>query len=244
MPAPSRISEMGRWRIHHFTELDSTNRFLLEEARGGAPDGLVAVADVQTAGRGRLDRSWEAPAGSSLLVSVLGRGPDAAGPVVMATAVALAQAVGDVAGVDAVLKWPNDLLVGDRKLAGILAERDGDALVVGVGCNVNWASFPPELAATATACNQEAGRDVDRDALLAAFLDRLDAALDAGAGVVGEYRARLATRGRRVRVHPVRGDDLVGVATGVTDDGALLVRDDTGTDHVVTTADVVHLRPE
>ena len=244
MPGPARISERGRWRVERFAELDSTNRYVLAAARAGAADGLVAVADVQTAGRGRLDRSWEAPAGSSLLVSVLVRGPDAAVPVVMATAVALAQAVGDVAGIDAVLKWPNDVVVGDRKLAGILAERDADALVVGAGCNVNWPSFPPELAATATACNQEAGREVDRDALLAAFLDRLDVALDAGADVVGEYRARLATRGRRVRVHPVRGDDLVGVATGVTDDGALVVRDDTGTDHLVITADVVHLRPE
>jgi BirA family transcriptional regulator, biotin operon repressor / biotin---[acetyl-CoA-carboxylase] ligase len=243
VPGRARISELGRWRVERFAELDSTNRYLLEAARGGAADRSVVVTDVQTAGRGRLDRSWEAVPGSSLLVSVLVRDPDDAGPVVMATAVALAQAVGDVAGVQAELKWPNDLVVGDRKLAGILAERDGDALVVGAGCNVNWDSFPPELATTATACNQEAGREVDREALLVGFLGRLEAALDAGDGVVGEYRARLATRGRRVRVHPVRGDDLVGMATGVTDDGALVVRDDTGADHVVTTADVVHLRP-
>jgi BirA family biotin operon repressor/biotin-[acetyl-CoA-carboxylase] ligase len=249
MPGPARISELGRWRIEHFAQLDSTNRHLLDAARAGAADGAVAVADVQTAGRGRLDRSWAAPPGSSLLVSVLVRVPapgpgPAAGTATMAAAVALVEAVGDVAGIDAALKWPNDVVVGDRKLAGILAERDGDALVVGVGCNVNWASFPPELAATATACNQEAGRAVDRDALLGAFLTSLAVALGAGPDVVAAYRARLATLGRRVRVHPVRGDDLVGLAVAVTDDGALVVRDDAGTDQVVTTADVVHLRPE
>ncbi len=244
MPAPARISELGRWRIEHFIELDSTNRRLLEAARAGAADGLVAVADVQTAGRGRLDRTWDAPPASSLLVSVLVREPAVGGIVVMATAVALAGAIGEVAAVDAALKWPNDLVVGDRKLAGILAERDGDALVVGAGCNVNWASFPPELAGIATSCNQEAGHDVDRDALLTAFLVGLERLLDTPDDVVGEYRSRLTTLGRRVRVRPVRGDDLVGTATGVTDDGALEVRDDAGVDHTVTTADVVHLRPE
>jgi BirA family transcriptional regulator, biotin operon repressor / biotin---[acetyl-CoA-carboxylase] ligase len=243
VPGPARISELGRWRIEHFAQLDSTNRHVLEAARSGAEGGLVAVADVQTAGRGRLDRTWEAPASSSLLVSVLVRGAGDAGTVVMATAVALVRAVADVAGVDAALKWPNDLVVGDRKLAGILAERDGDALVVGVGCNVNWETFPPELADTATACNQEAGHAIDRDALLTAFLEALERLLDDRARVVEEYRTGLATLGRRVRVEPVRGDAIVGVATAVTDDGALVVRDDTGTDHTVTTADVVHLRP-
>jgi BirA family biotin operon repressor/biotin-[acetyl-CoA-carboxylase] ligase len=241
---PARTSEVGRWRVEHFAELDSTNRYLLEAARTGAGDGRVAVTDVQTAGRGRLDRSWEAPPGSSLLVSVLMRTPADPGTMVMATAVALAEAVTEVAGVDAALKWPNDVVVGDRKLAGILAERDGDALVVGAGCNVNWVSFPPELATTATACNLEAGRTIDRDALLGAFLARLERTLDDGDGVVAAYRARLATLGRRVRVQPLRGDDLLGLATAVTDDGALVVRDDAGVDHTVTTADVVHLRPE
>jgi BirA family transcriptional regulator, biotin operon repressor / biotin---[acetyl-CoA-carboxylase] ligase len=243
---PARTSEVGRWRVEHHVRLDSTNRYLLDAARAGAADGLVVVADVQTAGRGRLDRSWEAPPGSSLLVSVLVRVPERAdpGPVVMATAVALAEAVGNVAGIEPALKWPNDLVVADRKLAGILAERDGDGLVVGVGCNVNWDEFPPDLASTATACNLEAGRSVDRDALLVEFLERLERALRAGTNVIGEYRARLETLERRVRVQPLRGDDIVGRATAVTDDGALVVRDDAGVDHTVVTADVVHLQPE
>ena len=194
---------MGRWRVEHFAELDSTNRHVLDAARAGAADGLVAVADVQTAGRGRLDRTWQAPPGSSLLVSALVRTPGDAGPVVMAAAVALAGAVDRVAGVPARLKWPNDLVVGDRKLAGLLAERDGEALVVGAGCNVNWERFPDDLEGTATSCNLEAGHPVDRDELLVAFLDGFAAVLGQGGGVVDEYRARLATLGRRVRVEPV-----------------------------------------
>ena len=248
MPTPARTSERGRWRVEWFSSLDSTNRHALTAAREGAPDGLVVVADEQTAGRGRLGRTWEAPSGSSLLVSVLlRRSGDPArtgepGRVVMAAGVALAEAVAAVAGVDASLKWPNDLVVDDRKLAGLLAEAEGDALVVGAGCNVNWEAFPDELAPTATACNLEAGHVVDRDALLDAFLDRFAEVLAAGDAVVDAYRARLATLGRTVRVEHVRDADLVGTAVGVTADGALVVRDAAGSDHTVVAADVHHLR--
>ena len=177
MSAPARTSERGRWRVEWFSTLDSTNRHALDAARDGAPAGLVVVADEQTAGRGRLGRTWEARPGSSLLVSVLLRDPGDPARAVMAAGVALAAAVEDVAGIEVGLKWPNDLVVDDRKLAGLLAEAEGDALVVGAGCNVNWESFPEELRATATACNLEAGRPVDHDALLDAFLDRFAAAL-------------------------------------------------------------------
>jgi BirA family biotin operon repressor/biotin-[acetyl-CoA-carboxylase] ligase len=246
MPAPARTSARGPWRVEWFARLDSTNRRVLDAAREGAAHGLVVVADEQTAGRGRLGRTWEAPPGSSLLVSVLLRPAGGAGGTpghaVMAAGVALAQAVEQVAGADVGLKWPNDLLVGERKLAGLLAEAEGEALVVGAGCNVNWEAFPAELAATATACNLEAGHVVDRDALLDTFLDRFTDALAAGDAVVDDYRTRLATVGRTVRVEHVRGDDLVGTAIGLTDDGALVVRDDHGTDHTVVAADVHHLR--
>jgi BirA family biotin operon repressor/biotin-[acetyl-CoA-carboxylase] ligase len=245
VPDSARTSHgRERWDVRRFAEIDSTNRYVLDEARQGAPAGLVAVADHQTAGRGRFDRRWEAPPGSSLLVSVLVR-PAAPGDgshqVVMAVALALAQAVDDVAGVTPELKWPNDLVVGDRKLAGLLAEREGDAVVVGAGCNVEWKSFPPELTETATACNLEAGHSVDRDALLDRFLDHLAAALDAFDRVPERYRERLATLGRRVRVE--RADDsLEGEAVDVTRDGALVVRLDDGHEELITAGDVVHLR--
>jgi BirA family biotin operon repressor/biotin-[acetyl-CoA-carboxylase] ligase len=160
----------------------------------------------------------------------------------MAAGVALAAAVEQVAGVAVGLKWPNDLLVGDRKLAGLLADVEGDAVVVGAGCNVNWETFPDELVAIATACNLEAGRTIDRDALLDTYLDELTQTLARGDAVVADYRARLTTVGRDVRVHQVRGDDLVGTAVGITDAGALLVRDAAGDEHTVIAADVVHLR--
>lgn len=245
------MSEPTRtWTIRRFAELDSTNRQLLDEARTGAPEGMVAVADHQTAGRGRLDRTWEAPPSSSLLVSVLLRpalDPNGAHRVVMAAALALADAVGAVAGFMPDLKWPNDLVVGERKLAGLLAEREPGtadvrpAVIVGAGVNVNWTEFPPELAATATACNLEAGRAVDRDALLDEYLERLGRRLDALDAVPSDYRARLATIGRRVRVEQAN-DTIIGVAVDVRDAGELVLRDDSGAEHVITTADVVHLR--
>jgi BirA family transcriptional regulator, biotin operon repressor / biotin---[acetyl-CoA-carboxylase] ligase len=245
------VSEPTRiWTISRFAELDSTNRYLLDEARAGAPEGAVVVADHQTSGRGRLDRSWEAPPGSSLLVSVLLRpalGADDAHVVVMAAALALADAVGAVAGFTPDLKWPNDLVVRDRKLAGLLAEREPGAggslaaVIVGAGVNVQWTTFPPELADRATACNLEAGRVVDRDALLEHYLEGLGYRLDALAAVPGEYRERLGTLGRRVRVEQA-GGALTGTAVDVRDAGELVVRDDNGAEHVVTVGDVVHLR--
>src|SRR4051812_16300557 len=146
--------------VHWLSEIDSTNRYVLDEARGGAPAGLVVVADHQTAGRGRLGRTWGAPPRASLLMSVLLR---PAIPVerrhvlVMTAGLAMAEALEAETGVAAGLKWPNDLLVGGRKLAGILAEASGDALVIGIGVNLEWTDVPPDLATIATACNLEGG---------------------------------------------------------------------------------------
>lgn len=239
MSEPTRI-----WTVRRFAELDSTNRYLLDEAAGGASEGLVAVADHQTAGRGRLDRQWEAPPGSSLLVSALLRPSlpaERSHVLVMAAALALCDAVASVAGFTPDLKWPNDLMVGDRKLAGLLAERARDSVVIGAGLNVHWETFPPELADIATACNVEAGRVVDRDAILDAYLAGLARRLDSLDAVPGEYRSRLATLGRRVRVERPSGP-ILGVAVDVRHTGELIVRDDDGHEHAITAADITHLR--
>jgi BirA family biotin operon repressor/biotin-[acetyl-CoA-carboxylase] ligase len=241
---PSRLA----WEIRRFDSIDSTNRYLLDEARAGAAEGLVAVADHQSAGRGRRGRAWEAPPGASLLCSVLLRpqlAPERLQVVAMAAGVAMAEAIERIAGFRPELKWPNDLVVDDRKLAGLLAESDGDAVVVGVGVNVEWHEFPAELAATATACNLEAGRRIDPSALLARYLDALEQRYAALDGVAGEYRTRLATIGRRVRVErPDR--EIVGRAVDVGDAGELLVAVDDGGAGAPTVAvhvgDVVHLR--
>jgi BirA family biotin operon repressor/biotin-[acetyl-CoA-carboxylase] ligase len=237
-----------RWRIRRFEDIDSTNRYALDAARAGEAPGLVVIADHQRAGRGRRGRTWTAPAGTSLLVSVLlAPPPDTdAHLLTMASALALQSAVRDVAGVAAALKWPNDLVVGDRKLAGLLAEADVQAgavrhVVVGIGCNVGWVDFPPELA-TATSCAAEAGRDVDRDRLLDALLGALAARLDALHRVAGDYRAALSTIGRTVRVELGSGA-IEGVATDVDASGRLIVTPAGAAPVVVAVGDVVHLRP-
>lgn len=236
--------------VRRLAEVDSTNRYALDAARAGEPAGLVVVADHQTAGRGRLGRTWEAPAGASLLVSVLLRPamrPDAVHLLTMAAGLAMADAVEEAAGFAPTLKWPNDLLVGTRKLAGMLTEAevlDGEvrAVVVGIGVNVQWDEFPPEIAETATACNLVAGHDVSRDALLEAFLARYAERLDDLDAVPEAYRTRLGTLGRRVRIE-LADDEFEGVATGVLGDGSLVVLADDGVRRVVTAGDVVHLRP-
>jgi BirA family biotin operon repressor/biotin-[acetyl-CoA-carboxylase] ligase len=202
-----------RYEVRRFASIDSTNRYVLDEARAGAPEGLVAVADHQDAGRGRQGRVWTAPRGSSLLVSVLLRPaipPDRLMLVTMAAGVALAEAVEQVAGFTVALKWP------------------------------------PELAGTATACNLEAGRPVDRDEVLSAFLERLDARYSALPAVPEAYRTRLGTLGRRVRVELGAGAGartVLGVAAGIDGSGRLLVDADDGGRHELTAGDVFHLRP-
>jgi len=229
--------------VRWFEAIDSTNTYALEAARRGVSEGLVVVADEQRAGRGRLGRRWESPPGASLLVSVLVRRESGdAQPVTMATALALADAVGAVAGFRPALKWPNDLVVGDRKLAGVLAETDGTSVVVGAGCNVGWGALPDDVAATATACELESPHPVEREKLLVHFLHALDALLDHPERIAADYRSRLGTLGRRVRVERA-SDEVEGEAVDLEVDGALVVLTDDGCRVPIHAGDVVHLRP-
>ena len=207
------------------------------------------VADHQTAGRGRLGRTWEAPPGSSLLMTVLLRPAlDAARLhlVTMAVALAAADACAEVAGFAPELKWPNDLVVQDRKLAGILAEAgfEGNTpqwVVVGIGLNVNWPEeLPAELSGIAVAANHVAGRDVDRERLLAQLLEGLATRYSSLDSVAKDYRRRCATIGRDVQVE-LPGETVRGRAVDVDGAGHLVV--DTGRGlRVVAVGDVVHLR--
>jgi BirA family transcriptional regulator, biotin operon repressor / biotin---[acetyl-CoA-carboxylase] ligase len=232
--------------VQWFARLDSTNRYLLDEAARGALEGVVVVADEQTSGRGRLGRSWVAPPRASLLVSALLRPrlpPERLGLLTLAAGLAAIDAVGQVGGFDAELKWPNDVVVADKKLAGVLAEKAGDAVVIGMGLNVHWQSFPEELADVATACNLCSNRPVHREDLLVSWLRAFDARLGDLDGVVDDARARSATLGRRVRVET---SDAVFTADAIalTADGHLVVRDDQGSERAVAAGDVVHLRPQ
>ena len=252
--------------IRRFDTIDSTNRYLVEEARVGAPDGVVAVAEHQSAGRGRLGRSWEAPAGANLLLSVLLRPvlPDPHRYLASAVvALAAAEAAESVADLRLGLKWPNDLLGPDgRKVAGVLAEGDlaggprsraegPTAIVVGIGINVNWpatdADLPPELVGKATSLRQHAGRAVDRDLVLDALLRALEprrVALDTAAGRIrqaDELRSRCTTIGTAVRIE-LADSGFEGTALDVTAEGHLVVAVD-GITRTVVAGDVVHVRP-
>jgi BirA family biotin operon repressor/biotin-[acetyl-CoA-carboxylase] ligase len=239
------------WTIRRFDTIDSTNRWVLDQARAGAPERLVAVADHQEAGRGRRGRTWQARPGSSLLLSVLLRPrltSERVHLLTMAAGLALAEALRGAASIEASLKWPNDVVVGDRKVAGLLAEAEMSSagavstVVIGVGCNVTQREFPDELAATATSCAIEAGRAVDREAVLVAFLGRLDGHLARLDEVADAYRSRLATLGRDVRVD--LGNAVIeGRAVDVDSLGRLVLDRDDGVRATVAVGDVVHLRP-
>jgi BirA family biotin operon repressor/biotin-[acetyl-CoA-carboxylase] ligase len=240
--------------IEWFDAIDSTNTHLVARARNGAPDGLVAVADEQHAGRGRLGRTWWSPPGGSLLVSVLLRPTVAIDrwPLLASAAgVAAAETLVALGDVPAQLKWPNDVLVRGRKIAGLLAEAEpaAGAVVVGMGMNLRWTERPPELESIATAVSLESARAVDRVAVLDGWLRRLDSWLHAvehdptaPARLRFAHRQRSATTGARVRVELPQGE-LVGTALDVDEHGHLMVQRDDGAISTVEAGDVVHVRP-
>jgi BirA family biotin operon repressor/biotin-[acetyl-CoA-carboxylase] ligase len=233
---PQRAWPAG-WHVDVVDETGSTNDDLVAAAVRGAPDRTVLVARHQTSGRGRLDRRWDAPPGANLLVSMLIREvPDHLHQATQRVALAAREAVASVAGVAAELKWPNDLLVDGRKLAGVLAQAGGSAhggrptfVVVGIGVNVGWA---PQGAA-------RLGDGLDPLDILSTLLNSYDAL---PADVTGPYRAALVTIGQRVRVERP-GGLLEGRATDVEADGRLVVIDDCAITHRIDTGDVIHLRP-
>ncbi|AQZ66660.1 Biotin--protein ligase [[Actinomadura] parvosata subsp. kistnae] len=230
----------------------STNADLARAAREGAPEGTVLVAEAQEAGRGRLGRTWSAPARSGLTFSILLRPevpPLAQGWLPLLYGVAAASAVRRLAEVEVGLKWPNDLLIGERKLAGVLAERVEDAVVIGMGLNVTLR--PDELPTeTATSLGIEQAACLDRDPLLRAVLrefeshyrDWTEAKGDAdAAGLRAAYLAVSATVGRDVRVELPAQQALTGRATGVDGAGHLQV-ESAGERYTLSAGDVVHVR--
>jgi BirA family biotin operon repressor/biotin-[acetyl-CoA-carboxylase] ligase len=226
---------LGRPRVHHRLT-DSTNERAKALAAAGAPHGTVVTAGEQTAGRGRQGRSWVAPAGSALLMSVLLRELDEGDAVLpLAAAVAVCEACEQAAGASCAIKWPNDVWIDGRKVAGILVEgrpQEGWA-VLGIGLNVSTApeDFPDELRELATSL----GMAVPADTLLEPLLDRLDAALRAPqADVVAAWRERDALRGQTVRW--AEGE---GTAAGITEGGELVV--ETAGGRVELGAGEVHL---
>ena len=260
MSFPHSTAAAGR--LEAVPQAGSTNADLLAHADDAEawPHLSVLLTRDQRAGRGRLDRVWTAPAGASLAASVLLRVGDvpveARGWIPLAAGAAMTDAIAaqlPEGAAEAAVKWPNDVLVRrdgeERKICGILAEaRGADVVVVGTG--VNTAMTAAQLPVpTATSFAVE-GASCDEDLLVAGYLVRLDAHLTglvehgsaAASGLRDAVAARCSTIGRRVRVSLPGGGELVGEATGLADDGCLLVRDDDG-EHPVAAGDVVHVRP-
>ena len=237
------------WRVEHVTEVDSTNDAVVERARAGEAEGLVLVADHQSRGRGRLGRTWDAPPGSALLCSHLLRpaldddqAQWAVGAVALSARAALARF-----GLACEIKWPNDLLVDDAKIAGILAElvtAPSRGVVVGLGLNLS--DSPPDVGATHLTRHLDtapSARELLDVALeeLSARRDWLDSS-DGLARLAAQYREALATIGQRVVVHQREGS-WTGTARDVDDMGRLIV-DGADCVRVVAAGDVVHLRAD
>jgi len=223
-------------RVCWHEEVGSTNDLATAAADAGAPEGVVVAANAQSSGRGRLGRTWASPPGAGLYVSVMLRPlPHALPLVTIAAGVAIAEGVEAASGLSPCVKWPNDVYVGSRKLAGILAEAGsssaGDYVVVGFGINLRPVPFPDDIAPRATSIEGELGRDVDRGLVLAECLAALAnryRLLQGGArdAVIAAWRSRAAQHLGR----PVEWDAEHGTRRGIAHDidarGALLVRVD------------------
>ncbi len=258
------LSPATRWvgqRLDIYSEIDSTNRVAEELAQSGAPEGTVVLADAQTAGRGRLGRSFHSPPGCSVYLSLILRPrsrPDRAHHhgFVAALAVAETAAAWLSPDVEVAIKWPNDVLLNGRKTSGINLplQLDGDRvrwLVLGIGVNVNIATaeFPPELQAIATSLAEAGRKRLDRTRLTEALLERLEREIDAyragGFGqVLDAWQKYFKMRGSAVRIGgPGIAREVEGVVEGIDADGALLVRTKHARERVLA-GDVTLLRPK
>lgn len=243
----------GLWTdLRVVDETGSTNADAAAAVRAGAAEGLVIVAELQTAGRGRADRTWQAPLRSGLAVSVLLRPPfprDTWGWLPLLTGLAVVSPLAPISGLDLGLRWPNDVLVGERKLAGLLAEVVDDAVVVGLGLNVSLRADELPVP-TATSLAIEASTVTDREPVLRAVLRDLErcylALVAAGgdaerSGLLDAYRSVCTTVGRQVRVTLPGDRVLEGTAVDVDPAGRLVVDTADGR-HALAAGDVVHVR--
>lgn len=258
---------LGR-RIELHDQIGSTNREAVSLAQAGVEHGTVVLADSQSEGRGRLSRLWFSPPGVNLYCSIVIRKAIHADRLSewlswlpLTAALAVAEAVETVAATSVVVKWPNDLLIAERKVGGILCESgtstaSGPFQVVGIGVNVNGErnDFPQELRETATSIRHETGRLVDRNRLLTQVLHECEACLDEYAHRGSErlalaYQKRCITIGKTVKVMLADGEEFVGLAKTIDHDGSLtVISSSTASDrrlsHIrqLRAADIVHLR--
>ena len=235
--------------VHFSRETDSTNLWIKSLAKEGASEGTLALAEFQSAGRGRLGRSWEVPEGTSVMMSILLRPkfePQYAPTLTLVMGMAVAKAVKNL-GFDVSIKWPNDVVVSHKKICGILTEmgvRDGkiDYAVIGVGINVNIKEFPEEMADKATSLYLESGKEFDRSQIPGLVMEAFEkyyekfAATCDLSGLKEEYESILANYNQPVRV--LAKEPYEGVARGITDGGELLVEKTDGTIVAVSAGEV------
>lgn len=233
-------------KVECFQVIDSTNSYAKQLAERGEPEGTLVVADKQTAGRGRRGRNWESPSGVNVFMTLVLRPklhPSKVSGITLLSALALTKAIGEMTSVDVEIKWPNDVVIGKKKICGILTEMSSEEnfvhyAVVGIGINVNGESFPEELKETASSIYLETGVKCNRCALAARMVELFggyyrqyerDGNLSS---FVEEYNRVLVNRNQEVRVYYGMVEDAtedntqVGIARGIDEDGALLVEID------------------
>jgi BirA family biotin operon repressor/biotin-[acetyl-CoA-carboxylase] ligase len=253
----AHLNDPSNWHLHLLDETTSTNSLALEMAEAGAPDRTALLADCQTAGRGREGREWRTPRGTAIALSVIvrpGSGPEWWPWIGLAAAVAARDAIERVAGVGGFVKWPNDVLIGGRKVAGVLTETrwhpvraDHRAVVVGIGVNVNnrAAALPESYAASAASILDITGTLTDRNALVAEILNGLAREINGLPQHCDELRSRWtavsATTAGQVAVSTPTGL-LEGADGGLDSLGRLIVRTRDGCAHAVHTGEVLLLR--
>jgi BirA family biotin operon repressor/biotin-[acetyl-CoA-carboxylase] ligase len=237
-----------------FDTIGSTNTRALALAKEGAESGTVIIAETQSNGRGRLGRTWASPKGAGLYFSIISRPPlepENLSKITLAAGLALCNGVAKVSNIRARLKWPNDLLFAEKKMAGVLCEADltaegGPTVVIGIGLNVNNRAedFPAELAGRATSMFLAAQeRLFDRGAVLAAILREIDREIKRLAnnnfrGILADWRANDATYGKWLTWLNPQGQKITGLSLGPDEDGLLYIKDTNGTVHPVLSGDL------
>ena len=230
-----RTAWIGK-EIHAYEIIDSTNTRAKELAESGAPDGTLVVADRQTLGKGRRGRGWESPSGVGIFMTILLRpqiNPNHASMLTLLGALAVADAITDLTGERAMIKWPNDIVMGDKKVCGILTEMSAqfdyiNHIVVGIGINVHTTEFSEEIKKTATSILLETGKQIHRSELIVRILEHFENNYETFlqtedlSAFVQQYDELLVNRSRQVRVLDPK-EPFEGTAAGITTTGELIV---------------------
>ena len=237
--------------VLYFDETGSTNTEAKKAAEEGAPHGTLAVADYQNKGKGRRGRMWTSPRGAGVWMSLMIRPeihPSAASMLTLVAALAVADGVEKICGLETQIKWPNDIVADGKKICGILTEMSTELecinyVVTGMGINANMEAFPAEIEEVATSVLMQTGKRVKRSQLIGGVMEAYekyyDIFMECGnmSGLLELYNSRLANVNRSVRVLKP-GDEYVGTALGINDAGELLVKTEDGTIHQVISGEV------